>query len=66
MFAKAAASQYLTEQEREDAAAGCWNKSCFVIPNGINMPDCNESTKQYSKCEKKIVYIGRLKNHQKA
>ncbi len=65
MFAKAAAIQYLTEQEREDSSAGHWNSSCFVIPNGINMPENCDSAKQHDECEKKIVYIGRLEMYQK-
>lgn len=65
MFKKAAAIQYLTEQEKEDSAAGHWNDSCFVIPNGINMPEKIEYAEQGSICEKKIVYIGRLEIYQK-
>lgn len=65
MFANAVAIQYLTEQEKMDSADGDWNRSCFVIPNGIYMPEEMKFTESDETSEKKIVYIGRMEIYQK-
>ena len=61
-FAKrAAAIQYLTEQERIDSGDS-WNKKAIIIPNGIHMPDPFERPRsEYLRC----VCIGRLEPYQK-
>lgn len=60
---KAAAIQYLTEQEHEDSGV-LWNKNCLVIPNGITLP---VETRQYRDEMKEIrcVSIGRIELYQK-
>lgn len=58
----AAAIQYLTVQEKQDSGEK-WNKNCFVLPNGINMPSSFE--KSFSQNSIKGVYVGRIEKYQK-
>ena len=58
---KAAAIQYLTQQEKTDSGDG-WNKNGIVIPNGIRMPEpFSKSPSDTLRC----VSIGRLEPYQK-
>lgn len=59
---KAAAIQYLTEQEYRDSG-GSWNKNHFIIPNGINLPEKTKCT--FSQDTVKCISIGRIEPYQK-
>lgn len=59
---KAAAIQYLTDQEYHDSGT-VWNKNAIIIPNGIDMPQ-NTKT-EFSVDGIKCVSIGRLEPYQK-
>lgn len=59
---KAAAIQYLTEQEKQDSGDD-WNRNYTIIPNGIEIP---EKTKvSFSDNGIKCVSIGRIEPYQK-
>lgn len=62
MFKKAAAIQYLTDQEYKESG-DVWNKNSFILPNGINIPDIPAKSFESSKIN--AVYIGRLEKYQK-
>ena len=62
LVAKAAAIQYLTEQEKQNSSDK-WNKNSFVLPNGIDLPDY--SAKNFLSNAVHAVYIGRLEKYQK-
>lgn len=59
---KAAAIQYLTEQEYKDSGED-WNKNYMIIPNGIDMPERKKTgfTENGIKC----ISIGRIEPYQK-
>lgn len=59
---KAAAIQYLTEQEYIDSGDS-WNSNHIVIPNGIDLPEKVKTV--YSKDGIKCVSIGRIEPYQK-
>lgn len=59
---KAAAIQYLTEQEYKDSGDD-WNSNHIVIPNGINLPEKVKT--DFSKNGIKCVSIGRIEPYQK-
>lgn len=59
---KAAAIQYLTNQEKQDSGDK-WNKNSFVLPNGIAM--LNVPAKTFSSGKIQAVYVGRLEKYQK-
>ncbi len=55
---RATAIQYLTEQEKQTSGIR-WNKTGFVVPNGISLPTI--SPKNYRNNQPiKLAYIGRL------
>jgi len=62
LVSKAAAVQYLTNQEKQDSGEK-WNKNSFVLPNGIFMQ--NMYAKTFSSDKIQAVYIGRLEKYQK-
>ncbi len=62
MIRKAAAIQYLTEQERTESEEQ-WKKKCFVIPNGIIKKEVVREA--FSKSEIRATYIGRYELYQK-
>ncbi len=59
---KAAAIQYLTEQEYQDSG-NSWNKKHIIIPNGITLPEVTKTV--FSKEGIKCVSIGRIEPYQK-
>lgn len=59
---KAAAIQYLTEQEYIDSSDR-WNVNKIIIPNGIEKPDTIKT--YFSKNEIKCILIGRIEPYQK-
>lgn len=59
---KAAAIQYLTEQEYKDAGDG-WNSNHLIIPNGIDLPE--KTKREFSKNAIKCISIGRIEPYQK-
>lgn len=59
---KAAAIQYLTEQEYKDSGDQ-WNKNHFVIPNGIDLPERTKT--EFHTDGIKCVSIGRIEPYQK-
>lgn len=59
---KAAAIQYLTEQEYKDSGT-TWNKNALIIPNGIDIP--KKTKTGFTKSGIKCVSIGRLEPYQK-
>ncbi len=62
MLKKAAAIQYLTQNELEESGSR-WNKTSFIIPNGIEMP-CKSKT-NFNTNHIVATYIGRLEVYQK-
>lgn len=59
---KAAAIQFLTEQELSDSGDS-WNDHYFVIPNGIDFPEIGKSNYRIEGI--KCVSIGRIEPYQK-
>lgn len=59
---KAAAIQYLTEQEKIDSGKK-WNKKSIVIPNGITIPDKIKT--EYCKNGIRCITIGRIEPYHK-
>ena len=59
---RAAAIQYLTEQEYRDSGDS-WNKKAIIIPNGITMPESVKTS--FTENGIKCVSIGRLEPYQK-
>ncbi|MDD6400227.1 MAG: glycosyltransferase [Lachnospiraceae bacterium] len=59
---KAAAIQYLTEQEYMDSG-NSWNENYFIIPNGINIPNITKTS--FTKKGIKCISIGRIEPYQK-
>lgn len=59
---RAAAIQYLTKQEKEDAGEK-WNKEKIVIPNGVSFSDVKKAN--FSKDRINAVIIGRIEPYQK-
>ena len=59
---KASGIQFLTEKEKNDSGKK-WNKTCFVIPNGIDMPE--KQKKIFSADGINASYIGRIEIYQK-
>ena len=62
VISKAAAIQYLSEQERAESEAH-WEKRSFVIPNGTKIKEF--SKKRHDPQSIKGVYIGRFEKQQK-
>lgn len=62
MAKKASGIQYLTEKEKIDSGDN-WNKECFVIPNGIDLPEIQK--KNFSADGINASYIGRIEIYQK-
>ena len=62
MVRKAAAIQYLTQQEQVESGPG-WNTNSFVIPNGISLPVLQN--KVFSAKCLRAVYVGRVEKYQK-
>lgn len=54
--------QFLTEEERNDSGEK-WNKSSFVIPNGIDLPPKKKTDFSFDGI--KASYIGRIEIYQK-
>lgn len=59
---RAAAIQYLTEQECRDSG-NSWNKKYIIVPNGITSPPITKT--EHSKEGIKCVSIGRIEPYQK-
>lgn len=59
---RAAAIQYLTEQEYKDSGDQ-WNKKHIIIPNGIDMPERVKTA--FHRDEIRCVSIGRIEPYQK-
>ena len=62
MARKASGIQFLTEKEKDDSGTS-WNKECFVIPNGIDLPE--RKKKDFSADGINASYIGRIEIYQK-
>ncbi|SHJ34359.1 glycosyltransferase [Fibrobacter sp. UWP2] len=62
MAKKASGIQFLTEKEKIDSGDN-WNKECFVIPNGIDLPE--KQKKDFSVDGINASYIGRIEIYQK-
>lgn len=59
---KAAAIQYLTEQEQTDSGTK-WNDKGIIIPNGVNLPEKTKNS--FHEDGVKAVVIGRIEPYQK-
>lgn len=59
---KAAAIQYLTEQEYKDSGDE-WNKNYIIVPNGIDMPEKRKVA--FTEDGIKCISIGRIEPYQK-
>lgn len=59
---RAAAIQYLTEQEYKDSG-DIWNENHSIIPNGIDLPEKTKET--FSENAIKCISIGRIEPYQK-
>jgi glycosyltransferase involved in cell wall biosynthesis len=59
---KAAAIQFLTEQEYQDSGDS-WNKNHIIVPNGIDLPA--RTKEHFNKNGIKCVSIGRIEPYQK-
>lgn len=60
--ARAAAIEYLTDQEKKDSGER-WNRTSIVIPNGIKKPDITKD--EYCKIGIKCIGIGRMEPYHK-
>lgn len=63
MARKAAAIQYLSQQECDDSGKGWNNNVSLIIPNGTDLKEAYK--KEFSKNAIKAVYIGRYEQYQK-
>ena len=62
LVGKAAAIQYLTEQEKQDSSDN-WNKNSFILPNGITLPKIYK--KNFDHKYLNAVFVGRIEKYQK-